>query len=1281
MRFVRKGPGRCPCCCVCTGLLVVVVTIVVGVLLKPPNVETNFDSFLKTDVNTSTMRDTFLYALSKRSETRRLQAGSILYKPFDLSIVYDLKEGVRGGRGLLDVEILNEIARFEQSLRDMPEWREFCAGVDPLDKIFCEVGMSFISYAMPSLTVADGSIVPSSLKFDGQGREPIPLETAVLSTEDLGLSKIMLPADFTKSNMSVSQLRSAFRFKFRCCTSLDTMTYQRQVVGALNKRWNAFVTQTMIPKLQNAGEDITLEGEQEAHPVRIYFQGSGFEEIEVMQTLDGDKNLAGGSVGFVLLYMLLHTRSLLLSIMGLLIIAMSVPFSYVIFAVFTGSQTMSIASFLSLFLIVGLGSDVVFVYNDFWQESKAVKVDLNSRLAWTLWHAGKASFATTATTAVSFFANLASVLKPLREFGFFMGLCVLLAWVLLTLIFVPLCLLDEKYPCKRIFCMCPRHSSDEPSRTAKAFGWWMIHLHRWRRVVVPLAAVFSVAFLGWAAGSATTDTGVPNIFPKDHNQNRGKEVFGSFTAINDVFDPLFLPPRDHADVCSELDFRTPAQASCSLFWCEAKPDRQAQEGTCQCFKKQRPKTCGMAVMASVVQRFVGPTVLSLSQLGGPVANHIVHAVVDKVSFQAGRQRTEFMTRRDISAPLVLQEWESGDVMLKSVVQVESAVVREAADASCGWEEICYCGTYVCKTAGTGFRRNTDLQLSIQRRLSAAAPPQQWMVPSNMRATVDVIFGIQVNARSPLLGEVDLPNSWTFDYRHEVRQPWAQRNMYSFCTNLPQELRVTSQRCWIEDFRSYVVQRGRRFPLPRDRFDDEVGVFAATSLTGMSSSQDFLWIRGGEVKASFVSFSIDIQKYAATELALEHQKKWDQYLARYNADASRFARDAWHSSSLWVRAEAQDALIMSTVITLLIVILLAFLGMVVFTRNATLSLSVVFATCGVVANLFFYITVMMGWAIGPIEVIALIVFIGYAVTYSLHIAHRYGSSDAANGELPEELSGKLSEAATTRYLRTRFALQTIGGAALGSAVTTAGSSIFLIFCTLTIFKKLGGVVLAVTILSIFFALVPLPATLLMVGPTEPGRRCLPSLSDLTGCLNGMEEGLQSMLSWRPWSPKPREEESPASAAAPPAAPGTGSRRSGGERRLSNRPPVAEPPYGVAEPPYGGARAQPQPAGRYAPGPPPGGAPNAGGGMQPGAHSVVRHLGLPHGSQQPAGPGANAASAASAAAANDRRRRLSEMDFDIGTESPLECIWAREAGGGGPRPPDGRRSHPRPVAATL
>eukprot|EP00435_Cladocopium_sp_Y103_P023570 s2577_g5.t1 len=74
-------------------------------------------------------------------------------------------------------------------------------------------------------------------------------------------------------------------------------------------------------------------------------------------------------------------------------------------------------------------------------------------------------------------------------------------------------------------------------------------------------------------------------------------------------------------------------------------------------------------------------------------------------------------------------------------------------------------------------------------------------------------------------------------------------------------------------------------------------------------------------------------------------------------------------------------------------------------------------------------------------------------------------------------------AQLREARTRVAVLHVGGATLSSALSTAGSSAFLLLCTLTIFVKLGGVVVAVTVLSILGAIVTLPAALMLVPYTR------------------------------------------------------------------------------------------------------------------------------------------------------------------------------------------------------
>jgi len=67
-------------------------------------------------------------------------------------------------------------------------------------------------------------------------------------------------------------------------------------------------------------------------------------------------------------------------------------------------------------------------------------------------------------------------------------------------------------------------------------------------------------------------------------------------------------------------------------------------------------------------------------------------------------------------------------------------------------------------------------------------------------------------------------------------------------------------------------------------------------------------------------------------------------------------------------------------------------------------------------LLFFILVVFQWAIGPIEVISLIIFVGYSVTYSLHIAHNFA-----------ELTYKDEDLMTCTIIQEHLALSQVGDA--------------------------------------------------------------------------------------------------------------------------------------------------------------------------------------------------------------------------------------------------------------
>eukprot|EP00929_Paragymnodinium_shiwhaense_P071499 TRINITY_DN36339_c0_g1_i2.p1 TRINITY_DN36339_c0_g1~~TRINITY_DN36339_c0_g1_i2.p1 ORF type:complete len:1448 (+),score=185.47 TRINITY_DN36339_c0_g1_i2:161-4504(+) len=1245
---MMRMPAYCPIAMVTVGILITVFVTVIGVVLFPMNIETSFDSFLKTDVESSVIRDAFWAAYDSRStggsvdnrrlrvlddaatssvasegtrlldareqqltglhltdpygpmeddepeddsrskpfrkavlswiapgigeetgsgpavsglDTRRLQEQNAddgeatpseapkVYSSKDLFVAYELQgEGLFGG--LFHMEALIQVGNFERKLRSLDAWTKLCGRVPEEYQELCKPGLSFVSYAMPTADVVDGKVVPSRLLLDGRGSESVPLQTSLLLARRHGVYSTLLPLSLnvsanesTSDVKSTNVLRSAFRFRIPIATVKDSATVRGQGALDFQAEWEAFVVDELMPVLKEGCGCETF---------KIWYDGTAFHGLEVTSALRSDLALAAASGVFVLLYVLFHTRSVLLGLVGVFLTIMSVPLSYVFSAMTLGTRTVSFTSFLALFLVVGFGSDVIFVYTDFWRDSLQHHDRYEDRLAWTYKHASRASFATTATTALSFFANLASVIRALRQFGFFMGTCVMIVWLLITLIYAPLLMIDEQY-FERYRLVWKKKGEPltaggvEPvveEGRRKWFGVWGRIVFRCRRCCCILPIVAAMVGLVLAGLSVQVLEGLPQLFPEDHNMNRGVQVFDLFDGKDEVFPSSFQMPETSENVCNEQRFRADDGSKCALYWCEARwsLDADPYGGSCLCHRKDRttctePEAGGERETTDfeVVQRFVSPKELLRKTLKVASVDYLTGAGSGGTTLQV----TDKTSQASSLPPMIQQEWETGGVSVSHLTEVVvhmKIAESEASEDRCGWEDLCFCGEYVCNLPSSTWKAAPRFELpgsyandpyAPLRRAQAEQPLEtaddvseeatggllqpsvrpiidgRRLVPRSKRAKVRVVFGLVVPRTMPLLGESeDSQTLYSFYENFDLRHPWAQRNLAHFCMDLPEHLKVTKSWCWMTDFRTDMHSNNRRFPSLPAEFDEFAMLYVNSTLRPTRGDR-YVWREGQSLRSMYFSFEVNILSDSATDDAMKHKADWDAYLEEWNAEAVLSARGAFHVSSTWVTAEASGALLSSTMGTLLILIILAFGGMLTFTWSVTLSLYTVFATIGVIFGLAFFITVVMGWKVGLIEVIAIIYFVGYAVTYSLHVAHKYASLTASSAAPVPEL-GLDDPTAALRFLRTDFALKAIGGAAMGSAITTAGTSFFLIFCTLTIFTKLGGMCLAVTVMSIMAALGPLPAALMVCGPRRPGgcSSCQKRRSDAeegSGCL--------------------------------------------------------------------------------------------------------------------------------------------------------------------------------------
>lgn len=141
--------------------------------------------------------------------------------------------------------------------------------------------------------------------------------------------------------------------------------------------------------------------------VSVLYGGGDLFDYLVDEALLSDLRLAAISLGLIVLLLLILTFSWWLTFMAVLTISSSVAFAYFFYRVVFGNQYMGILNGVSLFVIIGIGVDDIFVFINTFRQAVDNK-DLGQRMAHTISVAGKATFFTSFTTACAFGANALS---------------------------------------------------------------------------------------------------------------------------------------------------------------------------------------------------------------------------------------------------------------------------------------------------------------------------------------------------------------------------------------------------------------------------------------------------------------------------------------------------------------------------------------------------------------------------------------------------------------------------------------------------------------------------------------------------------------------------------------------------------------------------------------------------------------------------------------------------------------------------------------------------------
>merc|ERR1712241_1491136 len=138
-------------------------------------------------------------------------------------------------------------------------------------------------------------------------------------------------------------------------------------------------------------------------------------------------------------------------------------------------------------------------------------------------------------------------------------------------------------------------------------------------------------------------------------------------------------------------------------------------------------------------------------------------------------------------------------------------------------------------------------------------------------------------------------------------------------------------------------------------------------------------------------------------------------------------------------------------------------LLISTQNWIVSIFALLDIIGVIACELCTIQAI-GWKMGTIEALSVVMLIGFSIDYVVHVANAY-----------------LESKGDSRMERMSFALLTMGVSVLAGAITTALSGIMLMFPSWLIFYKMGMIIMTVVIYALLWAMVFFASIMLLIGP--------------------------------------------------------------------------------------------------------------------------------------------------------------------------------------------------------
>ena len=207
--------------------------------------------------------------------------------------------------------------------------------------------------------------------------------------------------------------------------------------------------------------------------MNFYYNNIALRRNAIQNQIIYDMMLAIASFVFILIFSWFQTGSLWITAWGIFSIVSSFNITNLIYTFVFDYRYFGTFHVLSIFIILGIGCDDIFIFMDTWKQSSDSKFgNLAPRLSTVYKTAAKTTFVTSFTTMVAFLSNMQSPLLAIYSFGLFSAILIMVNYLSIIIFFPVVLILHHKS--RKGKCCCARIRTRNEESTSKRISHYII---------------------------------------------------------------------------------------------------------------------------------------------------------------------------------------------------------------------------------------------------------------------------------------------------------------------------------------------------------------------------------------------------------------------------------------------------------------------------------------------------------------------------------------------------------------------------------------------------------------------------------------------------------------------------------------------------------------------------------------------------------------------------------------------------------------------------------------